>query len=63
MDDRNLVFVRKAASSFDIRPVELGRMTETQVSVLDGIQPGENVVTEGSFLLKSELLKARMQEE
>lgn len=63
VDDRNLVFVRKAASSFDVRPVELGRMTETQVSVLDGIQPGENVVTEGSFLLKSELLKTRMQEE
>ncbi|MEJ2079157.1 MAG: efflux RND transporter periplasmic adaptor subunit [Acidobacteriota bacterium] len=63
VDNRDLVFVRKGDSSFEVRSVKLGRSTETQVSILEGIHAGEQVVTAGSFLLKSELLKARMQEE
>lgn len=63
VDDRDLVFVRTGTSSFEVRPVKLGRATETQVSIVEGIGAGEQVVTEGSFLLKSELLKARVQEE
>lgn len=63
VEGRDLVFVRKGSSSFEVRPVTLGRMTETQASVLDGVGAGDQVVTEGSFLLKSELLKSRMQEE
>ena len=63
VENRDLVFVRTGTSSFEVRPVQTGRMTESQVSILRGVQPGEEVVTEGSFLLKSELLKVRMQEE
>jgi hypothetical protein len=33
------------------------------VEVLDGLQPGEKVVTTGAFHLKSELLKGQMIEE
>ena len=63
VDERDLVFVRTGPSSFEVRPVKLGRTTETQASILEGVQPGEQVVSQGSFLLKSELLKARMQAE
>ena len=31
--------------------------------ILDGLKVGENVVTEGSFILKSEMLKGQLGEE
>ena len=33
------------------------------MQVLAGIKEGEHVVTEGSFILKSELLKGELREE
>jgi hypothetical protein len=33
------------------------------VQILAGLQPGEKVVTEGSFILKSEMLKGELGEE
>ena len=34
-----------------------------RVQVLDGIKDGEKVVTDGSFILKSEMLKGEIGEE
>jgi multidrug efflux pump subunit AcrA (membrane-fusion protein) len=34
-----------------------------RVQVLEGLKAGENVVTEGSFILKSEMLKGELGEE
>jgi hypothetical protein len=33
------------------------------VQILDGVKAGENIVTEGSFILKSEMLKSQLVEE
>jgi hypothetical protein len=33
------------------------------VQVLEGLEEGEQVVTEGSFILKSEMLKGELGEE
>jgi cobalt-zinc-cadmium efflux system membrane fusion protein len=32
-----------------------------KVALAEGVRPGEEVVTQGSFLVKSQLLKASMQ--
>ncbi len=53
----NVVFVRKSETDFEPRAVHLGLATGTVYEVLSGLAPGETVVTEGSFLLKTEILK------
>ena len=58
-----VVFVRLDPTRFHARRVRLGRHAESQTEVLEGLQSGEQVVTTGSFLLKSELLKGRMTAE
>jgi len=63
IDGEAIVFVLTGDGLFERRPVSLGRSAADRVSVLDGLKQGERVVTEGSFLLKSEMLKSRMQEE
>jgi multidrug efflux pump subunit AcrA (membrane-fusion protein) len=61
----DLVFVRRpgdpAAPAFEARRVLLGMSAERLVEVRDGVRPGEEVVTAGSYILASELVKARLQ--
>lgn len=52
-----LAFVRLAPDQFEARRVELGAGRDDSVEVTKGVRPGEQVVTEGSFLLKTETLK------
>ncbi len=52
-----LAFVRLAPDQFEARRVELGAGRDDAVEVTKGVRPGEQVVTEGSFLLKTETLK------
>src|SRR5262249_29222568 len=44
---------------FAERPVRLGAAAGDLVQVLEGVKPGEQVVTEGSFLLRAEAAKTR----
>jgi cobalt-zinc-cadmium efflux system membrane fusion protein len=50
-------FVQQQDGSFAKRDLELGRVFGGSVEVKSGLKEGEQVVTEGSFTLKSELLK------
>ena len=53
----NVVFVRQTDTVYQPYRVQLGEdLGETYV-VLDGLDEGELVVTQGSFLLKTEILK------
>ncbi|WP_433933208.1 efflux RND transporter periplasmic adaptor subunit [Sorangium cellulosum] len=52
-----LVFVRLAEDQFEARRVEIGATEGDLVEVVKGVRPGEEVATEGSFLLKTETLK------
>lgn len=52
-----LVFVKKAEDLYETRRVKVGRSEGAQIEILDGIEPGEQVATTGSFLLKTETLK------
>jgi len=61
VNGQDVVFVRKAADRFTPRPVRVGSSVNGKVALAEGVRPGEEVVTQGSFLLKSQLLKASMQ--
>ena len=61
INDLDVVFIRRSADRFEIRPVRLGDMFNGLVAVLEGVQPGDAVVTRGSFLLKSQLLKSSIE--
>ena len=63
VNGQDVVFVRKAADRFVMRPVRVGDTINGKVPLLDGVHSGEEVVTQGSFLLKSQLLKTSMQGE
>ncbi|AUX43416.1 RND transporter [Sorangium cellulosum] len=52
-----LVFVRLADDQFEARRVEIGATEGDLVELVKGVRPGEEVATEGSFLLKTETLK------
>lgn len=54
------VFVEKQHGHFELRPVMLGSEIEEHVEIVRGLDGSENVVTDGSFLVKSELLREQM---
>lgn len=58
-----VIFVRRAPDRFEARSVRLGRSVGNSQEVLSGLQPGDAVVTRGSFALKSVLLKAALGQE
>jgi RND family efflux transporter MFP subunit len=57
-----VVFVARGANKFEKRVVKTGLQRRGRVQVLDGLRAGEKVVAEGSFILKSEMLKSEMTE-
>lgn len=52
--DHNMVYVETAPGEFAGRSVELGQAGEDFYEVLSGLQEGEKVVTNGTFLIDSE---------
>jgi cobalt-zinc-cadmium efflux system membrane fusion protein len=63
LDGRTVVFVQVEPGVFVRRFVETGHTLEGFTEVLAGIRPDEEVVTEGSFVLKSEFARALLAEE
>ena len=63
VDGKNAVFVQTKAQEFQRREIELGHKADGWVEVTHGLKPGEQVVTQGSFYLKSTLLKESLQED
>jgi membrane fusion protein, heavy metal efflux system len=50
-----ILFVQRNTNEFEMRTVKLGEEQGEMVTVLDGVSAGEQVVTKGSFVLKSEM--------
>jgi cobalt-zinc-cadmium efflux system membrane fusion protein len=63
VNGQSTVFVEQAAGRFEARPVELGPSLEGLIRIRAGLKPGERVAGEGSFILKSQLMKATLAEE
>jgi membrane fusion protein, heavy metal efflux system len=57
------VFVRESDTQFRPRQIRIGRQAGEESQVIEGLKPGELVVANGSFLLKSELLKSQVAED
>lgn len=56
-----MVFVQRGAHEFEFRTVKLGPEHGEVVTVLNGVQAGEPVVTKGSFVLKSEMERHKIE--
>jgi cobalt-zinc-cadmium efflux system membrane fusion protein len=54
---RTFVFVQRSATEYELREVQVGESNGTLTAILGGLTEGEQVVTRGAFVLKSELLK------
>jgi cobalt-zinc-cadmium efflux system membrane fusion protein len=62
IDGRPTVFVAEPGGRFRPRTIETGQALEGQVEARSGLHAGERIVVSGSFVLKSELLKAAAPE-
>jgi hypothetical protein len=63
MGDKKVVFVKIDDEKFQMKEVKVKSETADEVAISEGIKDGEPVVEEGAFLVKSEFLKAELQEE
>ncbi len=61
--ENQIVFVALDGNKFEKRVVKLGLEQSGRVQILDGVKAGENIVTIGGFILKSEMLKGQLGEE
>jgi RND family efflux transporter MFP subunit len=58
MNDKQVVFVATDKPNvFNIKSVRLGKENKERFVVLEGLNVGDKIVTEGSFLLRAEILK------
>ncbi|MFP2923776.1 efflux RND transporter periplasmic adaptor subunit [Pyxidicoccus sp. 3LG] len=60
--EEQVVFVPAGENRFTLREVRTGASSAKEVEILSGIEPGTSVVTQGAFILKSELSKESMGE-
>ncbi len=61
--DEQTVFVSLGDGKFEQRIVKRGEEQPGKVRILAGLKAGEKVVTDGSFILKSEMLKSEFGED
>lgn len=53
MGGRQVIFVRAAPETFDVRPVKVGRVIGPLAEIVEGVQPGDRVVIQGIEQLKA----------
>lgn len=63
IDGRIVVFVHSGQGKFEVRDVITGKTADGYVEITSGLEEGSQVAGRGSFLIKSELLKATIAEE
>lgn len=62
IENKNVVYRHTEANVFERTNVELGQRSGEWVEVTKGLKAGEQVVTQGSHILKSEDLKEQLEE-
>jgi cobalt-zinc-cadmium efflux system membrane fusion protein len=63
VNGQDVVFVRTAPDRFAVRPVRVGETADGKTPILEGIAAGDQVAIRGTFILKSQLLKATLESE
>jgi cobalt-zinc-cadmium efflux system membrane fusion protein len=58
VNGEDVVFVRMAPDRFRVQAVQMGENMRGKIRILQGLKPGEQVITHGSFIAKSQLLKS-----
>ncbi|MHB8790361.1 MAG: efflux RND transporter periplasmic adaptor subunit [Desulfobulbaceae bacterium] len=59
-EGRTFVFTHKEGDYWVRRPVTLGGRFDGMVEILSGLTEGQKIITDGSFLLKSDVLRSKM---
>ncbi|XDD55412.1 efflux RND transporter periplasmic adaptor subunit [Leptospira sp. WS4.C2] len=57
IEGENYIFVRNTDGSFSAKKIGVGKTYDNWVEITNGVESGEAIVEEGSFVLKSEYLK------
>jgi cobalt-zinc-cadmium efflux system membrane fusion protein len=60
VDGQPFVFIEREPGKYEMRPVERGPELDDDVEITRGLDAKDVVVVDGSFILKSEALKAQM---
>lgn len=60
VNDKSVVFVRTPAGKFEAKDVTVGPENNGLLPIMSGLNGNELVVTEGAFVLKSQMLKGQM---
>ena len=63
VEGKNVVFIRRSPTQFEKREVEKGVTVNSQTEIVRGLKPGEPVVTQGAFHLKSILTGGELGED
>lgn len=63
IEGKNVVFVQKAKTRFEVRQIQIGKTVNDRTEVLGGLSEKEVVVRQGSFHLKSIALGTEIGEE
>ena len=63
INGQDAVFIRTGADRFVVRAVRIGETANGKTPVFEGLKSGEQIVVRGSFILKSQLLRASMEGE
>ncbi len=61
--DTESVFVSIDADRFEKRIVKTGLKQQASVQILEGLKEGDPIVSEGGFIIKSEMIKGELEED
>lgn len=57
MEDQEVVFV-ESNNSYEMRPVQTGITDNENIEIVSGLNEGESYVSQGSFIIKADILKS-----
>jgi len=60
MENQSVVFIQ-TEEGFKAQPVQIGRMNETHVEILEGLSTGQRYASSGAFTIKAQLSKGEFE--
>lgn len=57
MEDQAVIFVENN-NSYEMRPVRIGKTDNQNIQIISGLNAGESYVSQGSFIIKADILKS-----
>jgi membrane fusion protein, heavy metal efflux system len=63
LNGNSVVFVRRPNSEFEATSVKTGAKVGHEVEIVEGLKDGDEVVTDGAFVVKSEFLTRSLTQE